>query len=65
MRSFRLSIRIRVLPNGARSALMIGALRALSPRKARGRPKPFVLTAPGANCAGGRAAAPGHAICAR
>jgi len=36
---------MRALPNGARSALMIGAPRAFSTRKARGRPKAFVLTA--------------------
>ena len=35
----------------AAQRLMIGALRAFSTRKARGRPKPFVLTSSGANCA--------------
>src|SRR5664279_3681268 len=54
----------------------ICALRAVSTRKARGRPKPFVLTdfgfntrsvlnPSGANCAAGRAAPAGDAIRAR
>jgi hypothetical protein len=35
---------MRALPNGARSAHMIGALRAVSTGKARGRPKLSLLT---------------------
>jgi len=55
---------------------MLDALRAVSARSARGRPKPIVLTAfefktrsvlnsSGANCAAGRAAPAGDAIRAR